>query len=203
MIHVEPQPKPKDFEQKVGRPGRRFLRTPMVANRRDFSKHRYWRRALGQLHSSYGGICAYTCHWIPRDTGFETVEHFKSKEDFPNLAYTWSNYRLVCGKLNGRKGRHKDVLDPFLIKDGWFALDFPSLQVVPGAELTKSQRAKVEQTIARLKLNDDDTCVEARFHWVMQYRNGLIAWQALQRDAPFIAAELERQGLKDSIATVM
>ena len=35
-----------------------------------------------------------------------------------------SNYRLVCGTLNSRKGTF-EVLDPFMIEDGWFEIDFP------------------------------------------------------------------------------
>jgi hypothetical protein len=179
------------------------LRKPLGGRRRDYSKHAYWRRALKQLHGSYSGICAYTCHWIPFDTGFSTVEHFRPKETTPRLAYEWSNYRLVCGTLNGRKGSHGDVLDPFLVEDGWFVLDFPSLLVKPASGLSAQRRRRVERTISRLKLNDDETCVQARFRWVMDYRNDLIAWPALQRDAPFIAAELVRQGLQGSIATIM
>lgn len=203
MIPVQAQPEPEDFHRLVRQPGQVFLRNGKRTRVRDFSGHMYWRRVLKELHGSYEGICAYSCHWIPLDTGFSTVEHFRPREKYPHLAYEWSNYRLVCGALNGRKGNHTDVLDPFKIKAGWFVLDFPSLLIRAGPDLKPQTRTRVERTIARLQLNDDEVCVQMRYRWVMDYRNQLITWDALRRDAPFIAFELDRQGLRSSIAGLM
>src|SRR5947207_1663607 len=104
MMPVERAPKPREFNRLVGRPGKKFLGQKPRPTPKEFRTHSYWRNILPQLHTAYDGICAYSSHWIPYDTGSDTVEHFKSKNAFPELAYTWSNYRLVCGTLNGRKG---------------------------------------------------------------------------------------------------
>jgi hypothetical protein len=131
------------------------------------------------------------------------VEHFKPKRLYPKLAYVWHNYRLVCGRLNGRKGDYEDVLDPFVVEDGWFVIDFSSMQVKPATTLAPARAAAVQATIDRLKLNDDDTCVEARQEWVTQYsKTPGVPFEMLRRYAPFIAAELQRQGMQESIKAI-
>ncbi len=203
MIRIEPQPEPNDFEILVRRPGRQFLRRIPNPKSREWRSHSYWRNVSGELRSAYNGICAYTCHWIPTDTGAGTVEHFKPKSKHPQDAYEWDNYRLVCSMLNGRKGNHEDVLDPFTIQDGWFVLDFPSLLVKPAPDLDDDLRAKVIATRKRLKLNDDESCVEARLQWVRDYCEGNISHDHLRKHAPFIARQIEQQGLIDALPEIM
>lgn len=203
MITVARQQEPTSFDSLVRKPGRTYLTSCKGTTRIDFRHHAYWRHVLKEMHDAYCGVCAYTCHWIPFDTGADTVDHFKAKTTHPRLAYEWSNYRLACGTLNARKGIHQDVLDPFLVKKGWFALQFPSMLILPGANLSPSLLKRVHATIRRLKLNDDDTCVQARMRYAKDYRDGGITWMHLQRDAPFIAVEIERQGLVQSIATAI
>lgn len=158
---------------------------------------------LAELHTAYRGICAYSCHWIPYDTGADTVEHFKPKSRYPARAYDWSNYRLVSSTLNGRKQDREDILDPFLIKDGWFVLDFPSLLVKASADLPSEEAAKVEHTRDVLGLNDEGTCLKARVRYVRQLCEGIVTFAYLQQDAPFIAKEIERQKLRRRIRTIM
>ena len=128
MIHVDPQPEPPTFDQLVRQPGRKFLKS--CPNPKGNQWRAYWRKIARDLHTAYSGICAYSCHFIQYDTGWRTVEHFKPKDDYKSDAYEWGNYRLVCGVLNGRKGKG-EVLDPFRVHNGWFIMDFPSLLVKP------------------------------------------------------------------------
>jgi hypothetical protein len=204
MRHINPQPEPGVFKDRVRTPGRRFLkrlgRTPTT---KEFNSHSYWREILPQLHDSYGGICAYSCHWIPYDTGADTVEHFLPKSIDPQQAYEWKNYRLVCATLNGRKGTHSDVLDPFKVQNGWFVLDFPSLQVKPDRGLNDALKAQIWATITRLGLNDDGTCLKSRAKYIRDYCMGCVNMKHLQQDAPFIAYELKRQGLEHTINDIM
>jgi hypothetical protein len=152
MIRVVLQPEPAIFEEHVRRPGQAFLGRNPNPTLKQFNTHSYWRRILKPLHTAYNGICAYSCHWIPYDTGCDTVEHFLSKKARPNQAYEWSNYRLVCGTLNGRKGEFDDVLDPFLVNNGDFVLRFPSLLVAPSTLISREDQTKVQTTINRLQL---------------------------------------------------
>jgi hypothetical protein len=131
------------------------------------------------------------------------VEHFLSKKHYPKRAYEWSNYRLVCGTLNGRKGDYEDVLDPFLVENGDFVLKFPSLLVVPSRNLSRSAATKVQRTIDRLALNDEGTCLKSRIKWISDYCDDHISLEHLRAHAPFIVLELERQGLILDIKAVM
>src|SRR2546427_329692 len=125
MKHIDRQPEPVNFNARVRIPGRRYLNHTPAPTSKEFAAHSFWRRILSELHDAYSGICAYSCHWIPYDTGADTVEHFLAKNTHPTQAYEWTNYRLVCATLNGRKGIHADVLDPFHVQNGWFVIDFP------------------------------------------------------------------------------
>jgi hypothetical protein len=200
VIPIIEQSEPEGFDKSVRQPGTDYLRrTP---NPKIWASKEYWRRALPDLHKAYGGICAYSAHWIPCDTGNATVDHFQPKSITPQLAYEWSNFRLASSKLNSYKGDFNDVIDPFKIHFGWFILGFPSLLIKPNSNLDGSTQDQVNQTINRLKLNSEDPCIKARLHWLREFCKGA-SFDFLQRHAPFIAYELERQDLKGSIRSMM
>lgn len=203
MIRVERTDPPDEFEERVAEPGRNFLESCPNPTTKQFQTHNYWIRVKGQLHKKNSGICAYSCHYIATDTGSDTVEHFIPKKPNPSHAYVWENYRLVCGRLNGRKGMYQDVIDPFDVETGMFVLDFPSLLVKPSPNLSLVITQEVRQTILRLKLNDDESCVRARSEYVMFYCSEDISLNYLKSKAPFIAFELERQGLTETIRAIM
>lgn len=186
MIKVEPRPEPDSFDAQVRKPGQKALdegRDPLPT---------HWRRCLAQLWTAYDGICAYSCFFIPRVVGASTVEHFAPKSGKRELAYEWSNYRLVCALLNSRKRDFADVLDPFEIEDGWFELEFLFMQVRPAESLTDVIRKQVEETIQRLKLNDQE-CTAERARWYEDWRKGEITAAYMERHAPFIYREAVRQ----------
>ena len=197
MIPVKKQPPPADFVEKVVRPGRKFLAECSQPHTRDWKSHAYWTKIEGELYRAYNGICAYSCLWIPRVTGGRTVEHFKPKSRYPDEAYNWDNYRLVCSRLNGRKSNYEDVLDPFTLQDGWFVIDFASLMIFPADHLSKKEASQVDRTInTRLKLNDDE-CIDSRKDWLSDYLVGEISFAHIEKRAPFIACELKRQELTE------
>jgi hypothetical protein len=194
VIPVVAAGEPANFNALVRIPGAAYLASLPAGQPPTFRKKDFWRKIIGELHSGYSGICAYTCHFIPRDTGSNTVEHFRPKKLHPNEAYEWSNYRLVCGTMNGRKGDHVDVVDPFAVVPGMFVIDFPSLQVVEGSGLAPPIRALASSTIKRLKLNSRVN-IEARLEYVMQYRNSHVDRHYISTHAPFIHSELDRQNI--------
>lgn len=208
MIHVELQPEPAPFDRLVRQPGHRFLARHVRPTKNLWRSHDYWVRVKGELYAGYNQICAYSSHWIPPDTGSRTCEHFVPKDRHPKLAYEWSNYRLVCGTLNGRKGT-RGVLDPFELKDGWFVIDFPSLLVRPGRSFDLGIARRIQETIDVLGLNDEGTCLMARASWTRDYcclvreAQAAVAFEFLKRRAPFLAVELQRQGLIESIVAMM
>jgi len=202
MIRVARKPEPPEFHSQVRVPGRQFLAATARPTAREWHSHSYWRRVARKLYDEFEGICAYSCHWIPFDTGGDTVEHFKPKDKYQNLAYEWRNYRLVCATLNGRKGQYQDVLDPFRIENGWFVISFPSMLVMPKYGITRDRAKKIKATIARLGLNDEGTCLRSRVKWLSDYCSGHITFDYLLTHAPFVAYELERQDLTRRIRQV-
>jgi hypothetical protein len=97
--------------------------------------------------------------------------------------------------MNSRKREFEDVLDPFEIEDGWFILEPSFLQVLPNPDLDDEGRARVQATIDRLKLNDEE-CLEARAGFYREYIAGRMTFALLEKWSPFVAAELRRQGLE-------
>ena len=214
MIPVTPAPEPAAFDSKVRQPGLRAIaelageqptppRTagqpyaPVAASREEIPADKfppYWREMLDDLMDSYHRICAYLCLYIPRGTGAPSVDHAVAKSKRWDRVYEWSNYRLACSLMNARKGAAADVLDPFEIGEGWFALELVGFQVLPGDGLADEVTGAVANTIERLRLNDP-ACCEARAEYAEDYWNEGIRLDYLERHAPFVARELRRQHL--------
>jgi hypothetical protein len=188
LIHVEPQPEPPDFDAKVRQPGRADLSSP------EGELRPHWRHCASQLWEAYRGICAYSCLYIPRGTGARSVDHFLPKSRRRELAYEWSNYRLACGRMNARKNDLEDVLDPFEVQDGWFALELSTLQVIPGEGLSEELRARVQGTIDRLDLNGGEF-TQQREEYFTLLQEGSVDLRFIVRHCPFLAKELLRQGV--------
>jgi hypothetical protein len=185
VIHVEPQPEPPAFDERVRRPGLRAL----AEGKKELPPH--WRDCLGDLHERYRGVCAYLCIFIPPATGAPTVDHFVPKSKRRDLTYEWSNYRLACSLMNARKRDFEDVLDPFEVPDGWFVLELSFLQVMPSPSLDDATRARVQMTIDRLRLNDDE-CITARANYYQLYAEGELPPERLREWSPFVAREALR-----------
>ena len=212
MIPVTPAPEPPAFDSKVRQPGLRAIAElageqpdpPRTASRpcKKVATSRdkipagkfppYWRKVLGDLMESYQQICAYLCLYITRGTGAPSVDHAIPKSMRWDQVYEWSNYRLACSLMNARKRAAVDVLDPFEVKEGWFALELVEFQVVPGNGLPDDVTGAVTDTIERLRLNDL-YCCEAREEYAENYWNGGISFRHLMQHAPFVARELQRQ----------
>ena len=212
MIPVTPAPEPSAFDKKVRQPGLRAIaelageqptpprtagqpHAPVAASRGEIPADKfppYWREMLDDLMDSYHRICAYLCLYIPRGTGAPSVDHAVAKSKRWDRVYEWSNYRLACSLMNARKGAAADVLDPFDVKEDWFALELVGFQVLPGDGLADEVTGAVANTIERLRLNDP-ACCEARAEYAEYYWSGDMVFDYLMRHAPFVARELRRQ----------
>lgn len=201
MIAIKPQPEPTDFNGNVRKPGTEFLKKKPHPRPRDWDGKNYWTKALPDLYKAYGRVCAYSCFWIP-PAGGESIDHFVPRSVAPNLAYEWSNYRLAGTKFNQRKGSHQDIIDPFKITGDWFVLVFPAMLIKPNSSLPEKTRRLVQNTINILKLNEE-ILVSYRLDWLLEYCDEDISFRTLQKKAPFIAHELNRQKLVDNIRVMM
>lgn len=196
MIPVDQEPEPPTFAVQVRNPGRAFLRRNPRPTRDDFRNAQFWLNCLPDLRIAYKGICAYCCLWVPMDS---SVDHFQPKSVNPMLAYEWSNFRLAHQKINGYKTDKTGILDPFHIQPGWFTLDFSNCFVKPNPTVTRGVQDAVAHTITVLRLNSDDSLVKIRFALVRDYSKNLVTMEFLEARYPFIAVELTRQGVQDTI----
>ncbi|MDR1467896.1 MAG: hypothetical protein LBT00_01235 [Spirochaetaceae bacterium] len=197
MIPVVKQEEPKDFNKKVRIPGQRFLQTDPSPSSRQLQRHNYWRYIKEDLYNLYANICAYTGEWIPVTSA--SVDHFIPKSKEPQLAYEWDNYRLTTGIMNNNKGEQTDIIDPFDVHTGWFVLVLPSCDIKPCTTLDEIDSKRVDRTINILKLNSYDR-TNKRYGIIQAYIRNDITFDLLQRKYPYIAFELERQGVRETIS---
>lgn len=145
---------------------------------------------LDDLMDAYGQFCAYLAMRIERATGSPTVDHYVPKEHDWSLVYEWSNYRLSAGCVNGAKGT-RDVVDPFAVKSGWFELDPDTFLVRRGDAAPAAEHVRIDETLEILNLRQ---CIAQRGDFITRYRENKIDFAHIEFYAPFIAAELRRQG---------
>ncbi|MGE0421075.1 MAG: hypothetical protein AB7O88_02360 [Reyranellaceae bacterium] len=193
MIPVKCATEPTGFDADVRKPGLRFLKTVHHPKSKDFKNKEFWRKSIPDLLVAYNRVCAYTAFRIARTTGAATVDHFVPVDEDCTLAYEWTNFRLACWKVNSRKGKKK-VLDPFTIPDNVFTIRFPSLLVAPSDSLPREVMEQAQDTIATLKLNDEEL-VTTRQEYIDLWCNKDVPFDFVRREAPFLAAEIERQGV--------
>ena len=120
-----------------------------------------------------------------------TVDHFISCKTNPFLAYEWSNYRFASGWINSSK-KDAEVLDPFQVGDDWFEILLPSLQLVLTGKVPARHRARVEYTLKRLHLQDDERVLRQRRAWYCMYQAGELTLSGLHKKAPLIARAIEK-----------
>lgn len=196
MMPVQRQPEPADFDIKVRRKGLPVLKTcppPPVPS--SFWNHKeYWRESLDDLMEAYGQLCAYTAFRIERTSGARTVDHFLSKSRYPKRAYEWENFRLVSNRMNGRKGEHEDVLDPFEMAVDTFGINIVSGEVYVHADCPEHHKALAKSTINRLKLNSPEVCLD-RQDYITRTLNREWTVDLARKHCPFIVHCLETQRL--------
>lgn len=198
MIPVVAQPEPVHFDARVRSKGLNYhekngfpLNRPLPPKANIPS---YWRECLTDLHHAYAGICAYLGVYFERVMGAGSVDHFIAKSANAGLAYEWSNYRLACSTMNSRKGAFDDVLDPFYLAPDLFRLQLSTGHIYPNPRLAAKAMRLVEETIERLRL-DDQQCRELRVSWYQDYLEHGLPSDYLKKKSPFVWYEANRQGL--------
>lgn len=97
--------------------------------------------------------------------------------------------------MNAKKGDLLGLVDPVDAKNGWFELDLVSYRVVKGGSAPQALQERIDATLPVLNIRD---CCAQRKRYVEEYRRGPgakgIDLSYLEHRAPFIAAELRRQG---------
>lgn len=153
----------------------------------------FWREVLPDLMREYREICAYCCIRIHPVTGGGSVDHFVPKSEDWSTVYEWNNYRPASRRMNSRKRDFPDVLDPFVVSDDWFRLELFAFQVVADPAAGMTLLSWIERTIDRLGLNDEDLRRD-REQRAQSYFDREVRFRTLERESPFVARELRRQG---------
>ncbi|WP_437621642.1 hypothetical protein [Sorangium sp. So ce1151] len=187
MIPVRRVREPGTFDEDARRPGKKWLRDNPGAKRpKDF-----WSPFRLHLARGFKDLCGYAAMLDP--TG-GTVDHFLSYQNHPELTYEWSNYRFASATLNSTKRTADDrVLDPYEVRDGWFEILLPSLQLVTTDKIPAAYKTKAEFTIKHLKLRDGERVIRWRRSFMEQYEEGHLDIEGLRLWAPLIAAAVEKR----------
>ncbi|MCC6160460.1 MAG: hypothetical protein IT350_20575 [Deltaproteobacteria bacterium] len=197
MIPVRRRPEPASFDAMVRQPGSAWLRSVGISPTDWKPGSRIWRKCLDDLHREYAGVCAYLCIFIEPVTGAKSVDHFVPKSIDPNLAFEWSNYRLACMTMNGRKSKRSVPLDPFRLRRETFHLELVTGRIYPNPDRSMILRRKAQAMIDLLGL-DDGECRAIRAAWWNRY---ILCFSCpsgstyLRDSAPFVYSEAKRQGM--------
>jgi uncharacterized protein (TIGR02646 family) len=198
VIPVAPQPEPAAFDAQVRQRGLQWMNAQGIGLNQPLPSGTalppYWRDCLADLHTSYGGICAYVAVFVERVTGTPSADHFVAKSQDPGLTYEWSNYRLACSKMNSRKRDFSDVLDPFTLAPGTFRMEPVTGRIYADPALPPTDMVAAEATIQRLHL-DDAECRELRARHLEECLQGDRSGNNLRKYSPFVWQEAKRQGL--------
>jgi hypothetical protein len=185
---VKPAAEPAKFNNRCRKRGRNWLKAnPNYGRPKD-----YWSEFEPELRAAFGNRCGY-CAMV---TMKSQVDHFipvaiLKVRKHHRQAYEWKNFRYGEGVLNQKKSKYL-VLDPFKVKDNWFEVQLPSLQLVLTKAVPKTQQKLAEFTIKRLGLRDSEVIVRYRKMWFDMYRARKLMFKGLKDVAPLVAHAVER-----------
>ena len=187
MIPVERKPEPLDFDERVRKPGRRWIEKHPTGK-----PPSYWRRAMRHLREAFHDRCAYTAMWLSAPG---TADHFVSQDEDRSLIFEWTNLRYAAGWINSRKSalRAAEVLDPHEVGDGWFEIVLPSCELVMTERCPPEYRARAVTMLERLGLGRGEDVVDYRQEWYQMYEGGDITLDLLERKAPLIARAVRKR----------
>ncbi len=194
MIRFSPVPEPAAFDAEVRQRGKRWLQKNPKERPID-----YWGKFKGELSDGFGHLCAYSAMYEP----VGTVDHFVSCDEDRSQAYEWSNYRFASGWLNSSKQNitASQIIDPFEVKDGWFRILLPSLQlVVEASMIPQSLLPKAEFVLKRLHLRDDERVLRQRREWYRMYQDEELTLAGLYKKAPLIARAVDEHRVLKAIS---
>lgn len=194
MIRVGRVPAPPQFLQKCRVPGEAWL----AANPGALRPRDYWSQFKPALADGFSNRCGYSAMYEP----VGSVDHFKSWNNHPALAYDWGNYRFAAEWMNkSKQTADEDVLDPYEVQDGWFEISLPDLQMSVTDRVPQAERARAEYTLTRLHLRDDERVIRQRRTWFEMFEKGKINLAGLKQVAPLIAAAVKKRDAAKALAS--
>lgn len=188
MIEFALQDEPEKFNERCRVRGNRWLSENEGYER----PADYWSEFKPELREAFSGLCAYCAMRIMDGQ----VDHFRpisilKEEGNDSQAYEWKNFRYGEGIINRKKWKHI-VLDPFDVREGWFEIQLPSLQLVATNKIPERKYQLALFTIQKLGLQDSEVVVRYRQTLFQMYREGKITLEGLRYMAPLLADAVQK-----------
>jgi uncharacterized protein (TIGR02646 family) len=120
---------------------------------------------LSNFHCSYCGIFP-----LKQSVGGRSIDHFKPKSQFHDLAFEWTNLFIACPDCQKIKGSDFPDVEPLKPDsshyhfDYWFEIDWAINKnyIIPNKDRNQQEQEIAQETIKWLGLNDGDR-PQARF----------------------------------------
>lgn len=123
--------------------------------------------ALQALRIMTAGHCAY-CDGYPVFLG-ETIDHFRPKSTWPELAYDWGNLYVCCAQCQKRGDRFDEgLLRPDASDyafDRYFECDLATGRLAPAGDASPDDQGRAAVTIQLFNLNHPTLVVLRRDAW--------------------------------------
>lgn len=192
MVPCSPGRQPSEFQKRVGKRGRDWLRANRGSSRRPPP---YWTQVLDELYSAFEHRCAYLGTFLG---AVGSVDHFISIDEDRTAAYRWANYRHAANWVNSRKRNtsSRELIDPASVGPEWFRLSYPALHLEVGPGCPRNMRRRAEFTLDRLGLRRGRRVLLARTEFLQAYLRHGAPLSLIRRWAPLIAGVIEREQLK-------
>lgn len=104
--------------------------------------------------------CAYCDGYPITAVAYKTIDHFRPKAQFRDLAFRWDNFFLACPACNSHKREQWDerLLRPDEVEFAflrYFIFDFASGELEPNPAAAPDDQARARTTIDLLGLNSE------------------------------------------------
>jgi len=183
MIPVTGAQEPAHFDAQVRIPGLAHIQSHSP----DAYLRPYWTLCIDDLAKAFRDLCGFTAQFNCEGT----VDHFLDKKNNRHLAYEWGNYRFASPAVQSRKKPGNLYLDPFEVKDGWFAISLPDLQLYVTDRVPEDKREIAQNTIDKLGLVKGRHVMKQRQILYNEYKSGNITIDAIRKFAPLLAKAIE------------
>jgi hypothetical protein len=188
MMRFRPAKEPERFDERCRGRGRKWLAEHSSWDR----PYDYWSEFEPDLRAAFHDLCAYCTMVIPKGD----VDHFipvalLKRRGHHHRIYEWDNLRYADEYFNKKKTDFL-ILDPFQVRDDWFDLLLPSLELVLTDRLPKRHHTRARRTLEKLGLDRGEVVVRYRRKWFNMYRRRRLDLDGLREVAPLIARAVTR-----------
>lgn len=195
------QNEPAEFDARCRKPGLNWLESHPDWKCDDLPSSRW-----SAFSECLAALSAHRCFWLGMFVPTGHVDHFIPVAEVKgtsrvNLIFEWTNLRWAYADVNQRKSakRSGEVLDPCRIKDGWFEISLPDLQLKLTDKVPRGKKKVAQQTIDGLGLNLPYV-IRMRQNYYRHYIDGKIDLDHVRENAPLLADALEKIDSKSSPA---